>query len=362
MNWRILALVVLFLVLRGALMLHGAELGHAETLDVDGARVAALVFRDEKPSDTLLVVSHGAFACKESLLSLCWAARANGVDCVAIDALGHGGSGDIPAKDAVANMSAALRADHALTGYSRVRYIGHSMGGGLGVGRAFTCDQSIAIGNGSSCAENRSVYGNVAPVYFISHVLEPWTPSVLAEALRRTLGINAHDLGINIALAWSVLIVAIALALLLARRVRHTSWPARGAIAVLVFWLVTSLGAARTLWFLIPTQWSDAVLVAFPTIIVMGLVWLLRIKRLWAASIISGLIVFSLSLVLAANVPAMPRLGALLPPLALVTVPATLCAERFTRGPHATVSEVAGFTSILGSLFCALLFPQAALA
>lgn len=107
----------LWLLLRAALVWAGGALGEDVRARIDGHDVAMIAFRDAAPSRTLVIAAHGGLASKESLLPVCWEARARGADCVVVDAVGHGASSALPRTDVVAAMRRGLRAERVLEGY-----------------------------------------------------------------------------------------------------------------------------------------------------------------------------------------------------------------------------------------------------
>ncbi len=365
--------MVAWLALRLALLATGAELGEARTVAVGPNRVAVLLFQGPAPATTLLVVTHGGLASKESVMAVCWEARRRGADCVAVDALGHGASSAQPPSHTVAAMRAALVVAPALGSYRTVRFLGHSMGAYLGRGRPYACAQSVALGQETECADDRVVWGTLHRTlglsqdwYLLAHVLESWTPWVVERALDQVLPkATPGPLPVQIALSWAsfALATAAGVALAAAFRRRCTWSPAlRGLSAGAIVWAALDLGAWRTLWFLTPTQASDAIVfagVVLTSLLVAQLARVLGLRRALLGTVLASLV----ALAVAAGLFVMFRtreLGALLALLPLMTVPLVPWVwlwERCSRSPRSDVVESAMFTSTLLACFVALLLP-----
>lgn len=335
-----------------------------------------LVFRDAEPRSTLVVTSHGGLASKETVLPICWEARRRGADCVAVDALGHGASARLPrVEDEVPVMRAALRVDRAVGAYREVRYVGHSMGGWLGAGGSYPCDRAISIGNETECAEGRVVRGSIHRAlglgdgfYLpVSHVAEPWTPSVVRAALDRTLpGTSASArLTLQIALAWAGVYAALAFGVLVAKRVRETSLPpaARGLLAGAVVWTALAIGAYRTTWFLFPTQLGDLAPILVTTLLGVGAAE--GLHRLGVQRGVVAIAAFTSEAVAVTTVGVvqLPLIGNLLALVPILNVPLVALAalgERLSRGGRGRavdVRESAAFACLLLGTAIALLSP-----
>lgn len=375
------ALVALWLLLRCALLLTGAEPGEGVRVRIGEDEVAALLFRGDRPAKTLLVATHGGLASKETLLPVCWEARRRGADCVAIDALGHGASSALPSgRDSIASMRKALRVDRTLAtsgSATNVRFVGHSMGAYLGCGAVFPCEDSVAMGQGVDCPESRIVWGDVhrslglSDSFYlpISHVLEPWTPRVVDTVVDSTLrsqSIGAHGrIALQVALAWLSFFVAAAAGLAFAISVRSTtalSPSLRGLFGAAIVWGALVVGGYRNLWFLLPTQTSDA-LVVVPIVGVTFLaVSLARVLGLQAPVLgcLLGACVAEFAAVLAAALyPPRALAGILALPIALIAFMAffVVAGERLSRRSSANALESGLFVSTLLGMFLALLLP-----
>ncbi|AKU95264.1 hypothetical protein AKJ09_01928 [Labilithrix luteola] len=365
---------VAWLLLRSLLAALGGGLGESVVIERDGHTTRGLLFRAKAPARTLVVAAHGGLATKESLLSLCWEVRARGADCVVVDVLGHGTSSALPPHDPVGAMRRALRVDRGLGAYDDVRFVGHSMGAYLGAGAAFPCGASIAIGNPVPCGESRIVWGSVHRslglsdrFYVLSHVLEPWTPSVVETAVDRLLP-GTHSSGgaitIRIALSWASFGAMMLLGLLGARELRRRPGP-RGLhvfASVTLLWLALSLGSYRTLWFLLPTQGADVAVVAGIVSVTLMIAWVARLvgaRVPISGTIIACIVAESAAMVLwlTNHVPLIGNLLILLPLLTLPLCVVVAMWERVTRSARSDVVESAAFTSALLALFVALLLP-----
>jgi pimeloyl-ACP methyl ester carboxylesterase len=373
----VLALVALWLVLRAALVASGGELGRAIDIEIDGHRSAALLFRGAAPSRTLVVASHGGLASKESMLSVCWEARRRGADCVLVDALGHGASGAIPSRDALGALHRGLRVDGAVGSYSDVRYVGHSMGAALGCGVVYPCSRSVSIGQGVACDESRIVYGSahrdlgLPEVFYlpVSHLLEPWTPSVVDRAMSRLLPGASSDRGaieMKVCLAWTSFAVMMVLGVLGASRVRAVtslSPQARGLAAAAVMWAALALGAWRTLWFLFPTQLGDVAMVTAVVVPSVGAALLLRaigVRGSFVGVVMACVVseVVAISACVLVHVPVIGHLLVLMPMLFMPLSVVIASWERLSRGGRSDVVEGAAMASALGATFLALLLPS----
>jgi pimeloyl-ACP methyl ester carboxylesterase len=369
-----IALVVLWLGLRGALALSGGEVGSPVTLHMAGGEVAALSYRGAAPAPTLLVVAHGGLASKETLASLCWEARARGADCVAVDLLGHGGSSAIPRRDSLATMREALRADRASgLQHARVRFIGHSLGAALGCGAAFRCDECAAMGQPVDCpnvfwGSVHRALGLPQSWYLLSHVLEPWTPEVVDRAVGATLGAvpgSRPRIALRIALAWASLVFVVAAGAVVAREVRASSrgvpWM-RSAAAAAVLWFALSIGAWHILWFTVPTQASDLVWMGAVIGGASLTAWAARavgIERPWVGVALAMIAVEAVAVAAYVTFPVVPLRGLLvLPPILLAPVGLTVwVVEAATRAPRSTAVESAVFSACLLGASLALLLP-----
>lgn len=368
-----LGLVVAWLALRLALLATGAELGEARTLALGPNRVAVLLFQGRTPATTLLVVTHGGLASKESVLAVCWEARRRGADCVAVDALGHGASSAQPPNDTVAAMRAALAVGPLLGSYRTVRFLGHSMGAVLGRGQRYACAQSVALGQETQCADDRVVWGTLHRTlglsqqwYLLAHVLESWTPWVIERALDRVLPkATPGPLPVQIALSWSSLALATAAGVALAAAFRRRcAWsPAlRGLTAGAIVWAALDLGAWRTLWFLTPTQASDLLVVGMTCLACLILAMLVRLtgmRRALLGNCLASLVALAVAagLFLTFRTRALGGLLVLLPLMTIPLVPWVWLWERCSRSPRSDVVESAMFTSTLLACFVALLLP-----
>lgn len=278
--WAAAVCLGMWLVLRLTLLCCGGSFGEAVRVTLGPHSVSALVLRasDSPGSRPLLLAVHGGLAAKETLLPLCWEANRRGADCATIDALGHGASSRVPTAHSLDAMRSALPIQHALGFPAHPTYfIGHSMGAHLGCGAVFSCAHCAAIGQPVHCDASRIVYGTLhqslgLPRAFylpVSHVLEPWTPAVIATALDRVLPLPrpadaTMHIARNVALAWAALAAMAVAGVLLSRWVRAQAYiPAalRGGLAALVLLLALALAGWRTLWWLIPTQRTDLLIV-----------------------------------------------------------------------------------------------------
>lgn len=369
---------VLWVLLRAALVWAGGEVGEGVRARIDGHDVAMIVFRGPVPSKTLVVALHGGLASKESLLPVCWEARARGADCVVVDALGHGASSELPRTDLVAAMRRALRAERALAGYDDVRFVGHSMGAFLGAGAVYPCARSIAIGQAVACGPSRIVWGAVhralglSDAYYVpvSHVLEPWTPSVVDETMTRLLPMQRPApararVGLTVGLAWTSFAVMSVLGLLAARRLRAGSMPPalRGVAAAVVLWSALALGAWRTLWFLLPTKASDALVIG--AVLAIAVAASAGARALGARSPVLGVtLAWAISQGLALMIwreVELPMIGGLLvlpPLLGFPLVLLVVAWERLSRGARGDVVESAAFSAAILGGFLALLVPS----
>ncbi len=370
--------VALWLALRAALVASGGEPGQAIDLENDGHRSAVLLFRGASKAHTLVVASHGGLASKESLMSICWEARRRGADCVLVDALGHGASGAIPPSNALGALHRGLRVDGALGPYADVRYVGHSMGAALGCGAVYPCAKSVSIGQGVACDPSRIVYGSVhrdlgLPDAFylpVSHVLEPWTPSVIDHAMSRLLPSAEPDRGAivtKLVLAWSSFAVMMAVGVLGARRLRAVaslSPLVRGLVGAAILWAASTLGAWRTLWFLFPTQLGDVAMFASVLVPSLGMALMLRAIGLRATffGVAIASVVCQIAAIAACVSVHVPVIGHLLVLMPLLNVPLAVLIgvwERLSRSRFSDIVEGAAMASALGSAFLALLLPAA---
>ena len=373
-------LLGLWLVLRLGLLYAGGAWPSAHQVTVGSHRVAALETSPVEASapDPLLVVAHGGLASKETLLGLCWEARARGARCWTVDALGHGQSDPLPLQHTRAAMRAALHVEQGTkAGLADTAFIGHSMGAALGVGTEYPCGRAVAIGHHSPCAPDRQIFGDLhrqwglsSAFYLpISHVLEPWTPSVLAAAVDRALPSlktpgTQPRIARRVALAWGSLLLAAAVGVVLARVVRtHAPRILRGVLGAGVLYALLSLGAWRTLWWLVPTQRTDALLIGGLLALTLGLGWGLRVlglmRPVWGVLLACGLTESAAVLCAWAHPSEAMRsllilpVGLLLPVMAF----AALC-ERLSRGPDPADSlEAALFCTTLLATCLALLVP-----
>ncbi|EYF06154.1 alpha/beta hydrolase [Chondromyces apiculatus] len=386
-------------LLRLFLIAAGGVPGQGVALQVGEARVTAihLIASDGgERAPRLLVAAHGGLASKETLLGACWEARRRGADCLAVDLLGHGGASAIPGSRVVEEMHRALRVDRVLGGYREVRFVGHSLGAALGCGGAFPCQASVAIGNRAPCAESRIVWGDVhralglpAPFYALSHVLEPWTPGVLDQAVTRVLGpapavdapapgggglarlgaglhrLLGGPIAATVAVAWASFVVMMVLGVVVAgwvrRAVEAPPW-ARGLLAAAAVYAALAVGAWRALWFLIPTQGSDVVIVGLCSAGAIGVARGLRTLGVRAPGwgVLLGVVLGQALGIcgwwlfprreLAGIVMMMPMLHA---PLAITVA----VWERASRARGACVVESATFATALLATFQALLLP-----
>ena len=311
-------------------------------------------------------------------MSVCWEARRRGVDCVLVDALGHGASDPIPSHDALGAMQRGLRVDGApgIGPYADVRYVGHSMGAALACGTVYPCARSVSIGQGVACDESRIVYGSVhralgLPDAFylpVSHLLEPWTPSVVDRAMSRLLGPDPEArtaIATKLGLAWSSFAVMVAIGVLATKRLRAVTslTPlARGLAAAAVMWIALALGAWRTLWFLVPTQLGDVVMIAavvVPTLAGALVLRTLGIRWSFAGTTTACMLAVVMAVLVCASVH-VPVIGHLLVLLPLLSVPLTVVIaawERLSRGAGSDGVEAAAMTGALCASFLALLLP-----
>ncbi len=365
-----------WILLRLSLVVSGGEIGRGVTVRIDHHDVAMVVFRGEVPARTLIVASHGGLASKETLLPICWEARYRGADCVVVDALGHGASGELPEEDVVGAMRRALRVDGVLGPYADVRYVGHSMGAYLGSGTLYPCERSVSIGQRVPCDARRIVWGDVhralglPDVFYapVSHLLEPWTPSVVREAVSRLLPKTprAQSLTITrIALAWGSLGAMMIFGVLLAKQVRASGLaPAlRGAVGAAVLWCALMIGAWRTVWFLIPTQKSDAAMIAGVVLVSVAPASALRALGVRAPLVgvaLAALVSEGAAMVAwrSVHLPLIASLLILLPLLDIPLILAVTAWERLSRGMRGSDPlESATFCSVLLGTFLALLLP-----
>lgn len=291
-----------------------------------------------------------------------------------VDALGHGASSELPAKNVVGAMREALRVDRALGPYGDVRFVGHSMGAYLGAGAVFPCERSVSIGQTVPCEARRMVWGDVhrglgLPEVFylpVSHVIEPWTPSVVREAISRILPSEASAAtAARIALAWASFAATMVFGVLLARRVRASRIaPAlRGAAAASVLWGALATGAWRTLWYLVPTQRSDVVMIA--GVLLASLATAAALSWLGLRSPLIGVALAALAsegaAVLAWRLFRVPLVGELVFLLPLLGIPLVIVVaiwERLSRARSGSECvESATFCSTLLGIFLALLLP-----
>jgi hypothetical protein len=355
----------------------GGELGQSATVSVGPHAVAVLWFRDAVPRDTLLVVAHGGLASKETLSAVCWEARRRGADCVAVDALGHGASSAQPALGTIAAMREALRVDRSVRpAYLQVAFLGHSMGAFLGRGHSFSCGQSVALGQGTDCDDDRVVWGTLhrtlglpAGAYLLAHVLESWTPWVIRAALDHVLPIRSPPpdrLALGIALAWLSLGAALGAGLSAAAWIRQTDWlrsaAARGALASGALWLALAIGGWRTLWFLWPTQPLDLLIVALaiaPTLLITRVAQALTSAGPRTGTTVASLIVLALASVLFVTYRgrAFGGLLVLLPCMTIALWPVVALLERTSRPAREDAAESAVFVGGTLGLFLALLVP-----
>lgn len=372
------SLAVLWLLLRGLLLTSGAELGHARTLSMPGGhRVAVLSFQDDPPRDTLIVATHGGLSSKESLMAVCWEARRRGADCVAVDALGHGASSAQPERNRVRSMRAALRVAPALGSYRQVRFLGHSMGAYLGRGDPYPCAESVALGQETAlCPDQRIVWGTLhrtlglsADWYLLAHVLESWTPWAVARALDYLIppARVSTELPWQIALSWMSFAVAIAAGVAAARAVRARlgSPLARGLAGAALVWLAMTVGAWRTLWFLLPTQLGDFVLIGLvvgASVLAAALLCAIRLGAPRVGFLLACVVTVTSAYVLYVSLGhgELGGLMLLLPLMALPLLPWVHLWERLSRPANADAVETAAFTALLMSAFVALLLPGSA--
>lgn len=371
-------LIAIWLVLRLGLFATGAELGEARTLSLGAHRVAVLLFRDAIPRDTLLVATHGGLSSKESLMAVCWEARRRGADCVAVDALGHGASSAQPALHRLEEMHAALRVAPQLGSYRHVRFLGHSMGAFLGRGDPYPCRESVALGQETAaCPDQRIVWGTLhrslglsAQWYLLAHVLESWTPWVVARGLDYVLKPAAPAsaaLPWQIALAWLSFAIAIAAGVAAARLIRARVWPAaiRGLLAAAAVWAAMAIGAWRTLWFLAPTQLGDLVLIGL--VVAAAAISAAVLQQFGLRAPRAGFLLGCGFTLVAAYVlyatfgrSELGGLMLLLPTMAIPLVPWVHLWERLSRSPHSDSLETALFSAGILSAFVALLLPAGA--
>jgi hypothetical protein len=366
------ALFVLWVALRCALAMTDAPLGEARQLEIGAHRVSVLLFRGERPASTLLVVAHGGLASKETLTAVCWEARRRGADCVAVDALGHGGSSAQPSREVVVDMRRALDVARLIGPYPEVRFLGHSMGAFLGRGHPYPCAESVAVGNHTACDDQREVFGTVHRSlglsdqwYLLSHVLEPWTPRVIEVALDHVLGKTADhrsQMTMQIALSWLSFAVMMALGVVVARALRAQGRPALAAAVVM--WLALDIAAWRILWFMTPTQWSDGLVIG----VVVSVVWLAAalLQRMgakapaWGVAVgVSVPLAAALALFVAFAHREFGGLLILLPTLGVPLAAVVVVWERLSRPKRgASLVEASLFVSVLLATFIALLLPS----
>jgi pimeloyl-ACP methyl ester carboxylesterase len=373
------ALFLLWLVVRVLLVVSGGELGTAKNIELSDSSgsVSALLFQGTVPAQTLVVVTHGGLASKETLMVACWEARQQGADCLAVDSLGHGYSSVIPSQDALIEMRDALRLRSLVGNYKSVRFLGHSMGAALGCYAVYPCVQSVSIGQPVACPPHRIVYGDLhrrlgLPDAFylpVTHVLEPWTPSVMRQAVGKILPQKEaakSRISLWISLSWLSFALAIAWGLSLTKAIRGTGWPSwvRGLVSATVVWCSLALGAWRTLWFLVPSQVSDAILIAtivgISFAIAKGWQWLGLEGNGGLLGVMSAFLVTEALAVVVRVMCPVPMLQLLLGLIPWLLIPVTLaiaCAERWSRGSASDIVESTLFTGGLLAVFLALLVP-----
>lgn len=368
---------VAWLVLRGLLLVMGGGFGESLAVEREGRTTRGLLFRADAPSRMLVIAAHGGLAAKESLLNLCWAVRERGADCIVVDALGHGASSALPPRDPVESMGRALHVERAVGHYDDVRFVGHSMGAYLGAGTAFPCESSTSIGQGVPCSESHIVWGSVHRslglsdrFYVLSHVLEPWTPTVVETAASRLVpgapssSSRRAAITLRIALSWASFGTMMLLGLLGARELRRSPEPTGMTVlaSVAFLWLALTLGAYRTLWYLVPTQGADLVVVAGIVAFATATAWIARLvglRRPILGTFIASTIAETVAMVLWVT-NHVPMIGGLLILLPLLTLPLCIVVatwERLTRGPRSNAVESAVFASTVLGLFVALLLP-----
>lgn len=364
----------MWLVLRSLLLATGAELGEARTLEIDGRQVTVLFFRGAEPAPTLLVATHGGLSSKESVLAVCWAARRRGADCVAVDALGHGGSSAQPDVFTVRLMREAMRVAPGLGHYENVRFLGHSMGAYLGRGTPYPCGESVALGQTTDCDDDRVVWGTLHRTlglsedwYLLSHVLESWTPWVVERALDLVLpkAPAPSSISLQIALMWLSFAVAVAAGVAFARAFRAAAtWPPalRGLGGAVIVWTALDVGAWRNLWFLTPTQASDFVVLG---LVLAGSLVLALLMRLFGGrsplvgAWLGTLFPFGAALALFVTFRSreMGGLMALLPLMSIPLIPWVWLWERASRAPRGELVESCVFVAALLTAFVTLLLP-----
>ena len=373
-------LIALWLGLRGLLLLEGGSPGEALDVRLNGHAVSALLLRAkaERTPRPLVIALHGGLAAKETLLALCWEALRRGADCATLDALGHGQSGRLPHEHAISAMRSALHIEQALgVASTQTYFIGHSMGAHLGCGTVFPCERCVAIGQPVSCDERRIVYGTVHAqlglshrFYLpISHVLEPWTPSVIESALDRLLPQSKREnaaprIRRDVLLAWGSLGVMALAAVLLARIMRaQAGIPAalRGALAALVILSALAIASYRALWWLVPTQRADALI----ALALIAAAWLAAHAGKWLGlrhpgwGVLFAALLSEYAAVLCyQHVPIAALRGLLRLPLGLLLPVILVVAlwERLSR-THRSSAEAAVFAAVLLGGCLALLVP-----
>ena len=380
----LLGSAVLFLVwlgLRVWLWSAGAPLGESVTVRVDSQHVAkGLLFRSAEGTKPrpLLIAAHGGLATKETLLGLCYEAVSRGADCVTIDELGHGASSPVPILNTISAMRAALHVERALGQSAEHTYfVGHSMGAYLGCGSAFSCSHCVAIGQSVPCEDRRMIYGRLhqqlglsAAFYLpVSHVLEPWTPSVIETAIDRALPLAKPKgatlrISMRIALAWGSLVVMMCIGVILARCVRQIMsipGPPRGLLAAAIVWCALAVGSYRTLWWLLPFQRTDLLivlsLILSALMVTMVARWLSLRHPLWGV-FIAALLAEIAAVCCYAAFPAEPLRGLLRLPLGLLLplIIAVTAMEKLSRHTDDSRESALFAASLLGT-FLALLVP-----
>lgn len=374
-------LFLLFVGIRTWLASLGAPLGESITFQAAPHHVAeGLLFRSNKGAAPrpLLIAGHGGLATKETLLGLCWEATERGADCVTLDALGHGASSPVPIRNTIAAMRGALHIERSLgIGQERTYFVGHSMGAYLGCGEAFSCSHCVAIGQSVPCEQHRMVRGRIheqlglPPAFYlpVSHVLEPWTPSIIEAAVDRVLPLPkpkgaAGRITAKIALAWGSFAVMMCLGLLLARSVRQRvriPAPLRGLLAAAALFSCLAVGGFRTLWWLVPLQRTD-LLIVLPVVLAAALAaqlgrWIgIRHPR-WGL-IIAALLAEAAAVLCYVVFPVIPLRGLLRLPIGLL-VPLIIAVpiwEKLSRHTDDSMESSLFAASLLGT-FLALLIP-----
>jgi hypothetical protein len=202
----------------------------------------------------------------------------------------------------------------------------------------------------------------------VSHVLESWTPSAVDEALDRVLGPAPGArarIGLTVALAWASCASMVGLGLVAAAALRksaHLPPAARGLAAAAAVWGALALGAWRALWFLPPTQLSDAVLIGPTVAAALAAAAALRALGRRGAFAGVGIAAFVAGAASAVAFVAYPHrelagLVALLPALNVPLAFAVAAGERVTRPRGADAVEGAAFAAALLATCQALLLP-----